>query len=1809
MRKALFSVVAALLAVPLFGASAMERPSLLQAAAMEPPVGAMLMTQASVPEPQELARRVQDGRWIMLRTGSFDPLVTETKRRPVSPLRAAVHTGGEYVLAQFTDDLSKADWKALEGRGARVLTYIPSHTYIIRVAGDEALAAVRQHSRYRWDGPYVGDYKLNPLLSSNDWSLAVFVDTQLFPGENPLLVLSHFQGLDPDVAGAAIHGTMEEGATLRLFIPEGHLHPFIENASEEPGVQSMDPWFLPHIMNDNSVWVIQSYDTTNRTNYALSATIWNHGITGTGQIPAISDTGCDDDMCYFRYSSAAADITDADATIPPALGTTYPAKKVFAYWVVPGATSYDGNNPCNGTPETEHGTHTSGTIVGDNFATLSTPTSGGHDTGDGMAPNAKLFFQDIGNEVSGCLDGLSYDNYLIYQQAYDGGARLHSNSWGSDTGGLYTSDCRTVDRFIYNHEDFQFFFANGNAGSGAMTVGSPAAAKDCVSVGALANGSAGANTIASFSSRGPTADGRIKPDVSAPGSSVRSASGSASHTDNNCGNKTLSGTSMATPTVAGGATLLRQYFTDGFYPGGAANAAESVNPSAALIKAALVNGAVDISPTTQAAIFSTLTPNNNQGFGRALLDTVLFFSTPSRDTRRVRVWDKFNAGGLSTSQIDSFPLQVAAGQPLKVTLAWTDPEASTVAGVTLVNNLDLEVVAPDGITSYKGNVFLFGQSTTGGSADNLNNVEEVFVISPVAGTWTLRVKAVAVPGTPSEPSSVRQGYALVATYADCVTSLAAPATMSATDNGTTGIDLSWGAVPGAARYQVYRASGTCAAAVSDFHYLGQTTGTTFTDATPQGGLTYAYRVRAADDCAEGSFSACDTATFTGNCTLAPTFDGLLSAANDTTTVACDVLLSWDAGSSNCPQSPGISYNVFRGTSPYFTVDGSSLLAAGLTGTSYRDSAVDPNVTYYYVVRSEDSSTVNGGFANGGNQDQNTSMFSATPTAPTYSNGTWSDAGGDGAAYLVMQPPWRVTNQQNHTAGGTFSYHSAADGQNYPSLTCAAATTPVIPLQAGTSPVLTFWDRYNVEYQFDGIVVEISVDGGAFSQLALVPNYPNTFAQTGNPPINQCLYASSVRAFTGPSNQILTAWASETADLTAYAGHNVQIRWRLSTDPGAEFEGFYLDDISITNAGTPDNCGTCPNAPSAVSITPGGPLTLCPGTSQLLTAGVTGGTGPFTYQWTRDGVDIPGAMSSTYTANDSGSHFYNCKVTGDGCADPRTATTPTQISWQAYPFFGGATSVTTPFTATCALEVSWSPATAVCGGTVTYNVYRSSIYPFIPSPATWYAAGVTGSSYTDSANLTSGLTYYYIVRAVDSSNGAEDPNNVVQSGVPLGPLADSTFLDDAGDTTSPRMTMDAPWSLLATGGKTGPRVYATGTYTNNSCRALTTPILQLATGAQLSFASKYSIAAGDAGILQVSTAPTFTNWTKLDIVTYPNALATAGNNCGFPVSGANTVFSQVIGTPAYPAASYTADLSAYDGQQVRVRWVLSTNASGTSTGWWVDDVAITHVMLPTACATGAPGTAPAITSAATTTFLVGTPNAFTVTTTGSPVPSLSMIGSLPAGVTFVDNGDGTGTLGGTPAAGTAGTYNVTFQASNGVPPVAVQSFTLLVSDYVGAPVTARIWLGLKNSDDVGTHFDVKAEVRKNGALIGTGEIDNVSGGSSGFNNAALRAIAVALSAPVLVTGGDTLSLTLSVRIGATGHRSGTARLWYNDTAANSRLDVTYSGVATSHYLRDGFLLEPTAAPVTSTSKKTIDVFVDRLVGGNAFKSFGTWTKTF
>ncbi len=1104
--------------------------------------GTVRLRQPGGLTPQAAAEAASHPHLLVLAGGAFDPVAERLDGERLGFPRAR---SGRYGVVQFesAEAMGQTDLRAL---GAEVLGYLPHRAWIVRWSPEGRQAVVRL-SGVRWAGDFEPIWKVSPelypgarLLEQEQVNVVGFRGGDL--GEVERALLAAF----PDArVGSKVEGQPQP--QLRMRIPPEDLDEWVRFAATLEEVAWLERWQLPELHNSSAVSPIQ--------NNATSGTpIWDQDLIGTGQIVAVADSGLDRNQCWFtQYNdgvSTNTEITDAENPIPPAIGSVFPQRKVVAYWVAPGATAYDNNQVCTSSPTSFHGTHTTGTVLGDRGA-VATPTEPNFlaTDRDGMAPNAQVLFQDVGHDGTGCLSGLAGDLQLLFEQAWNGGARLHSNSWGAPVGGAYTATSQQADAASWRLEDLLIFFSAGNSGPSSNTIGAPGTAKNVVTVGALGNGNS--TTVASFSSRGPTDDGRIKPDIMAPGSSIISAAGDTNNTTPSCptNGSTLSGTSMSCPMVAGGAALLRQYFLDGFYPSGTRTAADTRKPSGALMKAVLLNGTRDLSNM----------PNNNYGWGRIWLNNNLFFANVSGD-RRLRVWSKAHEVGITTGAMDTYTFNAPSGSELRVTLVWMDAYPSLNAGVQLVNNLDLEVEAPGSVT-YRGNVFSGGQSTTGGAADSLNNVEQVRLVNPPAGAYTIRVKGTSVPGN-GEMYTSRQGYALVASFGNCAASVAAaPTGVVATDLGLTGVQVSFNAVANATNYAIYRALGNCSADPATFELVGTTGTTTFVDTRAQGGYSYAYKVRAADGCAEGPISSCSSVLATGSCDRMPTFDPTsVTAADLGATPDCDIELNWSAGVSNCPLGPTVTYNVYRSTQYNFVPGPASLLAAGVAGTSYVDSTAQSLTTYHYVVRAQDSSTPP-------NEHPGTRRVKATATGGDVTVGTFAD-GADGASYMALQSPWQLTN--TFASQGTLSYHNAPDGSNYPPDTCASVVTPPLELRGGGTPILSYSARWNLEAQWDGVVVEISNDGGnTWTDLPPSGGYPSNFGQTGNPPINACGYPATQGAYSGSSGG---GFQSKTSSLAAYAGQTVRIRWRFSSDPGVEETGFFLDGVSVTNASTPYPCG-------------------------------------------------------------------------------------------------------------------------------------------------------------------------------------------------------------------------------------------------------------------------------------------------------------------------------------------------------------------------------------------------------------------------------------------------------------------------------------------------------------------------------------------------------------------------------------------------------------------------------------------------------------
>jgi len=197
------------------------------------------------------------------------------------------------------------------------------------------------------------------------------------------------------------------------------------------------------------------------------------------------------------------------------------------------------------------------------------------------------------------------------------------------------------------------------------------------------------------------------------------------------------------------------------------------------------------------------------------------------------------------------------------------------------------------------------------------------------------------------------------------------------------------------------------------------------------------------------------------------------------------------------------------------------------------------------------------------------------------------------------------------------------------------------------------------------------------------------------------------------------------------------------------------------------------------------------------------------------------------------------------------------------------------------------------------------------------------------------------------------------------------------------------------------------------------------------------------------------------------------------------------------------------------------------------------------------TAPTITSAATTTFTVGVAGTFTVTTAGVPTPSIGESGALPTGVTFVDNGNGTGTLAGTPAAATNGSYALTFTATNGNPPPAVQNFTLVVS---AAGPTVTINQAASQVDPAASspiNFTVVFSAPVTGFATGDVTIGGTAGGTKVATVTALSATTYNVAVTGMTTSGTVVAtIPAGVALDAAG----------GPNAASTSTDNTVTWVA-------------------------------------------------
>jgi subtilisin family serine protease len=527
----------------------------------------------------------------------------------------------------------------------------------------------------RWVGRNHPSYLLHPILAQASGAEPIAVETTTLPNADLGALSRAIAGWGGSVASTSANAM---AGYVRATLPSSH----IADLASQEGVVWVAPYLPPRLLNNvGGAQIMQAADVRQSL-----------GLFGAGQIVAVADTGLD--------------VGDRTKLHPDFQG------RVLKTYCLGRAT------PCDWSDPDGHGTHVAGSVLGSGQASGANPAAHQYPATAfaGVAPEASLVMQSL-QDIGGSLSGIPEDDGDLMRQAYADGARIHSDSWGGPTGGTgfhpeyggYTATAQQADQVAWERKDMLILFSAGNAGADGDqdgqidpdSIGQPATAKNVVTVGASeslrATGgynpggncanwldcwpsefgaepiasdkvSDNANGMAAFSSRGPTDDGRVKPDVVAPGTNILSArshhpqagTGWGAYDDNYI---FLGGTSMATPLTAGAAALAREWL-----------ARKGVSdPSAALLKGLLINGAADMSPGQYGAgvgqEIPDQRPNNVEGWGRVDLRAALDPPAPRK------IWFADNQAGISTGATMTYT--VSLSPPQSAAALGAAPQATT----------------------------------------------------------------------------------------------------------------------------------------------------------------------------------------------------------------------------------------------------------------------------------------------------------------------------------------------------------------------------------------------------------------------------------------------------------------------------------------------------------------------------------------------------------------------------------------------------------------------------------------------------------------------------------------------------------------------------------------------------------------------------------------------------------------------------------------------------------------------------------------------------------------------------------------------------------------------------------------------------------------------------------------------------------------------------------------------------------------------------------------------------------------------------
>ncbi len=1006
---------------------------------------------------------------LHLKTHAGDP----AKRPPATLLKAPSATGRTYFLVQFDKPPDAADLGRLKATGAEVLEAVPQWGYFVRMDKGRDAADLMRVKGVRFAEPMRAIDAMSPDLKARAGKASGDIPARVvaWQGESPAAVAAGLEQL-----GAKIHSLPQptRHALVHAFLPRDRL----DDAAAIGGVEFIEAWLPATERNDRATWSVQS-------NVEGSRPFREAGLRGEDEIVGHIDSGIDIFSCFLSGGGVA-------------VGPNH--RKIQGIW--------------GGLVLTAHGTHTAGTAVGFNID--GTLGAAGHAPGARLTHgNYRIAIPDLREDAPGNLE----DFGGLLERLADDGAAVFTNSWGVDGLREYTYLAVAADTHSWENPESLLVFASTNGN----IVYTPENAKNVLAVGA--SRSAPENDVYFSGGIGPTADGRRKPELYAPGEGIVSA------TLGVCQLEERGGTSMAAPAVAASALLLRQYFREGWYPDGIAASGPSRTVSGALLKALLVGAGQDM-------VSIPGYPSVQEGWGRLQLDRAVPLGIDA--PHRTIVWDE-TTGLLTGDERTETVIVTSGNEPLRVTLAWMDPPAAHAAALATINDFDLRVVGPDGLV-YTGNGMANGASIPGAGADTLNNVEVVRLPEPLPGVYT-----VTVDGGFADPLFGRQPFGLVAGGA-----VAGGGTRNAVAFRRAFVR------PGAEAgvLAVLRNPGdtpeprTVAAVVRSPNGDNETV-------TLVGGADLVYTgtiplVGEASAPGDGMLSVRDgdvltvegpDATFAGNQTLvdavAPRLEAIEIDRNFGDTVRIRAVASEDSTVTALALRDGLS------TTPTLLSPDPGVLR-GYTGTL---EGLQPGADYDLEVFLSDRA---------GNE-----LVLLNPL-------------GFGFTTATMQPlqaypfdgdldPFSTARSEEEVPGWQLIQSADAPSppwlffiENTASAQDAVLTSPVFDVPTTGSTRMTFLHRYAFGAgQRDGGVLEIQdAVAGTWSDIGdrfLRGGYNGPIAAT---PVNT-LYLR--RAWTGVSGN---GFARVTIDLAAYRGMRVRLRWRFASDDREAGTGWWVDDVQL-----------------------------------------------------------------------------------------------------------------------------------------------------------------------------------------------------------------------------------------------------------------------------------------------------------------------------------------------------------------------------------------------------------------------------------------------------------------------------------------------------------------------------------------------------------------------------------------------------------------------------------------------------------------------